>query len=434
MTALSSPAVVRENTHLNIILRTSCRVCGSHALLPVLSLGNHAISDFVVNNLHPPVAPLELVLCDANNGGCGLLQLRHTADQNFLYRNYWYRSSLNQTMRDALADITQSIERLVGLQPKDVVLDIGSNDNTLLRSYRTSGVKRIGFEPARSLMTYADDPDITVFNDYFTAEAFRQLTSHPARAITSIAMFYDLEDPNQFTADVKSILAEDGLWIIQMMYLPTMLAHNIFDNICHEHLEYYSLLSLQALLGRHDLKVIDVELNDVNGGSYRTYITHTDNKTLAPFPGAANRLRTLREEEHALKLEKAAPYQEFADRAQDLKRQCVDFIRDEVSRGKTVYVYGASTKGNTLLQYYGLDNSVITAAAERNPDKWGKRTVATNIPIISEEDARAAKPDYFLVLPWHFLPEFQRREQAYLSSGGKFIVPLPTFRIIDAKT
>lgn len=433
--ATISPAVsVRQHTHLNIILRTSCRVCGSHALTPVLSLGNHAISDFVNSHHQPPAAPLELVLCDVKSGGCGLLQLRHTADQNFLYRNYWYRSGMNQTMRTALSDITQSAERLLALQPGDVVVDTGSNDNTLLRSYQTPQLKRIGFEPARSLMSYADDHDITVFNDYFNAPTYWQLTHRPARVITSIAMFYDLEDPNQFTADVKSILAQDGLWIIQMMYLPTMLAHNIFDNICHEHLEYYSLLSLEALLQRHDLKVIDVELNDVNGGSYRAYITHRENEAITPLPGAADRLTALREQERTLKLEEATPYQAFADRVTTLKHQCVNFIRDEVTQGKTVYVYGASTKGNTLLQYYGLDNSVITAAAERNPDKWGKRTVATNIPIISEEEARAAKPDYFLILPWHFLKEFRQREAEYLNSGGKFIVPLPEFKIIGAKT
>lgn len=215
-----------------------------------------------------------------------------------------------------------------------------------------------------------------------------------------------------------------------MAYLPSMLLDNIFDNICHEHLEYYSLLSLENLLHRHGLKVIDIELNDVNGGSYRTYITHEENTSITPFEGAEKRLEALRTQEKTMQLDTLTPYHDFAGSVGGIKDKVVSFITEEVAQGKTVYVYGASTKGNTLLQYFGLDHMLITAAAERNPDKWGKKTVGTLIPIISEEDARAAKPDYFLVLPWHFLAEFKEREKEYLSSGGKFIVPLPRFEVI----
>ncbi|MBI3255364.1 MAG: class I SAM-dependent methyltransferase [Candidatus Andersenbacteria bacterium] len=415
---------------------TGCRVCHSQALTNVLSLGNQYVSDFVDDNSEKNSrTPLELVLCDAGQGGCGLLQLRHTTEQQSLYRNYWYRSGINQTMRDALAHVVKSATNLVHLNKGDTVLDIGSNDNTLLKAYNRHDMSRIGFEPATNLMPYAQHPDIRVINDFFAAEPFQKASQgQKARIITSIAMFYDLEDPNRFTADIATSLADDGLWIIQMAYLPTMLLDNIFDNICHEHLEYYSLLSLENLLARHNLKVIDVELNDVNGGSYRIYITHTHNDLLQPPPGADKRIATLRDQEKQLQLDTVTPYKDFAERVGGIKEKVVNFIHEAVKAGKQVYVYGASTKGNTLLQYFNLDHTHITAAAERNPDKWGKKTVGTHIPIISEEEARAAQPDYFLVLPWHFMPEFIKREQAYLQAGGHFIAPLPEFKVIGKET
>lgn len=416
-----------------IRVATSCRVCAHDALAPVLSLGNHYVSDFVDTMTENASAPLELVICNASEGGCGLLQLKHTVDQASLYRNYWYRSGINKTMRDALQDIANKASELAQLQKDDYIIDTGSNDNTLLQSYARSDINRIGFEPATNLMPYAQHPEITVINDFFSAAPFKKKTNGAtAKIVTSIAMFYDLEYPNEFVADITSCLHKDGIWIIQMAYLPSMLLDNIFDNICHEHLEYYSLLSLENLLHRHNLKVVDIELNDVNGGSYRTYITHNDNTTIKPFAGAADHLEALRTQEKTMHLNTLAPYHDFAESVESIKEHVTSFITQAIKKGKTVYVYGASTKGNTLLQYFGLDHTIITAAAERNPDKWGKKTVGTLIPIISEEDARAAKPDYFLILPWHFLKEFKEREQEYLQSGGKFIVPLPTFEIVES--
>ena len=211
-----------------------------------------------------------------------------------------------------------------------------------------------------------------------------------------------------------------------------MLSQNAFDNICHEHLEYYSLLSLENLLYRHNLEVFDVELNDVNGGSFRTYIRHQGGGVALHIPeDAIKRVEKMREDEKNLGLQDRSIYDDFVKRVTDLKDKLNAFIKEEVSRGKKVYVYGASTKGNTLLQFYGLDDKLITAAAERNPAKWGKKTIGTNIPIISEEEARQQKPDYFLILPWHFLGEFKEREKVFFEEGGKFIVPLPEFEVIE---
>ena len=414
--------------------RTTCRVCEG-ALEAVLSLGEQYVSGFVSpGEPDGPKAPLELVLCQQ----CCLLQLRHTVPGEMMYQEYWYRSGTNQTMRDALADISGAVTKLVQLKTGDAVLDIGCNDGTLLGSYTVPGIYKIGFDPAQNLAAFSRQAADKVVVGFFDADRFLaepELKSCHPKVVTSIAMFYDLEDPKKFVMDIQRVMHPTGVWIVQMSYLPLMLKQNDFGNICHEHLEYYSLKSLEYLLGLCDFSVVDAQLNDVNGGSIRAFIRNraADQNAFgdeAYRKQAANRVSRLRESESELGLDLVTPYREFADRVQAIKRDVSSFVKDQVEQNKKVFVYGASTKGNTMLQYFGLDNSVINAAAERNPDKWGKVTVGTHIPIISEAEARAAKPDYFLVLPWHFIEEFKVRERDYLSSTGKFIVPLPQFALI----
>ncbi len=414
--------------------RTTCRSCDSRGLLPVLSLGSQYVSNFVdgPGPSDEVKVPLELVLCDVSQGGCGLLQLRHTVSPDLLYRYYWYRSVVNNTMRDALANVCCSVEKTIPLRSGDLVLDIGCNDGTMLRSYRTKGLKLVGFEPATNLIAEAQAGTTRIINDFFSFQAFQSaFGGAKAKVVTSIAMFYDLEEPNSFVSDVARCLDVDGIWVVQMSYLPSMLMHNAFDNICHEHLEYYSLMSVRNLLDGHGLEVFDVELNDVNGGSFRLYIRHRKPETPPPA-SATERIKEMEQKENALGLQNRTIYDEFAVRLKALKTRLVEFITQETAKGKTVYAYGASTKGNTLLQYFGLDSTLIRGAAERNPDKWGKKTVGTMIPIISEEQARADNPDYFLILPWHFLEGFKTREEQFLNQGGKFIVPLPEFQVIGS--
>lgn len=417
-----------------MIERTTCRICGG-PLKPVFSLGELYVSNFLNPGEDDGIkTPLELVFCRQ----CCLVQLRHTVPPEALYKNYWYRSGTNLSMRNALADIAHKAEELMHFQAGDTVLDIGCNDGTLLASYETVGLYKIGFDPAENLASFSRQVADNVVTDFFGAEIFSQnpqLRARRPKLITSIAMFYDLEDPKKFVADVKEVLHPEGLWIIQMSYLPLMLKQNAFDNICHEHLEYYSLQSLEYLLKLYDLKVIAMELNDVNGGSFRVYIRHqaASDKSIGDATWRdlmTKELHRFREKEAAIALSSLATYKEFAFRVERLKNDIVGFIKEQIKLGKKIYVYGASTKGNTLLQYFGLDHDLITAAAERNPDKWGKITVGTHIPIVSEEEARAAKPEYLLVLPWHFIEEFQNREKDYLMSGGRFILPLPYFALI----
>lgn len=402
-----------------------CRVCGCPDLDALYSLGDLYVSNFVEKQDQGGIkAPLEMVMCTR----CSLVQLRHTAPQELLYSGfYWYRSGVTDTMKQALRNITESVEQRIALKTGDVVLDIGSNDGTMLRTYATPGLITVGVEPASNL---ADEGrrGLTYFiNDFWTLDAYKKVVPKKAKVITAIGMFYDMEDPNQFIRDAALAMEEDGMFVAQLMCLKNMLDSNDVGNICHEHLEYYSLAALEYLFEQNGLTLIDIEFNLVNGGSYRVYAGLKDGHPPV-VQGAAERLAHFRAQERDMTSKKV--HMDFFARIEENKRQCVDFIRAQKAKGKRIWVYGASTKGNTILQYYGLDHTLIEAASERSPEKWGKFTVGTGIPIVSEEEARKAKPDYFLVLPYAFFEEFYKREEAWRKGGGQFILPVPQFRIV----
>jgi len=407
---------------------TECRSCGSTNLTNILSLGLQYPSNFIeLNSISDKreQIPLELIFCEKKD--CGLLQLKHTASRESLYKEYWFRSGLNEKMVEALNDITKSVEKRISLSENDIVLDIGCNDGTLLRSYQ-SKVRLVGFEPASNLVDEAKEGTDLIINNFFSFYEFVQhFPNERIKVITSIAMFYDLEDPNSFVSDIVNCLDQDGIWVIQMAYLIPMLELNAFDNIVHEHLEYWSLKSLKRLLEEHDLEIFDVELNDVYGGSFRIFVKTKKNDKI----NIQNSVDEFLKKEDEFGLEKKETYLNFANRVNSLKNKLNDFIKKEISNGKLIYAYGASTKGNTLLQFYNLNNKLISKAADRDSKKFGKMTIGSNIPVISEEQARDEKPDYFLVLPWHLVDFFKERENEFLNNGGKFIVPLPDFKIIS---
>lgn len=406
--------------------RTTCRVCGWSDLTFLFSLGEQYVSDFPEFPAKPSSGkvPIDLELCR----DCGLVQAKHTAPQDFLYtRFYWYRSGVTQTMRDALRNVSEDIEDLMDLQSGDIVLDIGSNDGTLLRSYSIGDLHLVGVEPATNLAEEGQQGITTFIPEFWSKEVYQERVPQKAKVITALGMFYDLEDPNQFVADIAECLADDGLFVAQLMCLQNMIDLGDVGNFAHEHLEFYSLASLDYLYIRHDLQIIDVETNNVNGQSYRIYARKVGS-SIKPKLGAKDRAKRIVSAESSL--EDLHYYQEFFDRIEENKRVVVEFIEDAVANGKNVWVYGASTKGNVILQYYGLDCRLISGAAERSPEKWGRVTVGSNIPIRSEKEAREAKPDYFLVLPYTFIDEFVEREAEFLARGGHFIVPLPEMRII----
>jgi len=412
-----------------------CRACHSQELISVLTLGNLAVSDFVDN---PKIdtgikAPLELILCDPKSSGCGLLQLRHTVSNEAMYRNYWYRSGINQTMIDELEDISLRAANIAGLRSGDFVIDIGANDGTLLRGYKVQGLNTIGFEPANNLYDYGKIGTTKIVNDFFNHAAWAtSFGQRKAKVITAIGMFYDLDDPNSFLDDVCKCLDDSGVFIVQMMYMPIALERNAFDGICHEHLEFYTMKSLENLLHRHGLEVFDVQMREeINEGSVRFYICKKT-ALAEKFNSSESKRRVsqLRISEEEMQLEELSTYKKFVQRVENARDLTLNFLRQQIANGKKIHGYAASTKGNTTLQYYEITSDLVEVIADRNPTKWGKFTVSSGIPIISESDSRAQNPDYYFVLAWHFLPEFIARESEFLERGGQFIVSMPDFRII----
>ena len=413
----------------------ACRICKSKDLTPIISLNEQYIATFTPKKDEslslPNKFPLDLVRCDINKNtkGCGLVQLLHSIPKEFLYKRYFYKSGINKTMNENLCEIVQEAISKIKLNENDLVLDIGCNDGTLLKNYQEMNLQIVGFDPAENMAEFSKKTGAEIIIDYFNENSFKKrFGSKKAKIITSIAMFYDLDDPNIFVKDISKILDNEGVWIIELSYLPLMMKQNAFDTIVHEHLEYYHLKVLEQLFFKHGLKVMDVFLNNVNGGSIRLFIKHKDQNL---SKDASSRIKKIKNDEEALRLDTEKPYIEFYNRCEKLKEKTISFIKNEKEKGKKIFAYGASTKGNTLLQFYGIDNKIIEKVADRNSDKWGRRTVGTDIQIISEEEARKSNPDYFFILPWHFLDEFIDREQDFLNNGGKFIVPLPDFKIIS---
>lgn len=405
-----------------LVTLTHCRVCNSKKLLAILSLGQIRLSEYRKDNRKPAAYPLTLVLCQQ----CLLLQLKHAAPQSVLYTdNYGYRSGINQTMAAELKEIVQKSLLSYGKKKKGmIVVDIGANDGTLIKQYPPS-LYRVAVEPIKKLAKMAKAHANIVINDFFNVNTFtKAMGKKKADIVTVISCFYDMPDPNAFVADLKEITDEEGIIVIQQNYLKSMLSLNAFDNIVHEHLEYYSMHSMTNLLARHGLEIFHVEQTPINGGSFRTYIARLGQRKRTPSVSALMR------QEKTLKLHTKAPYLAFAKRVQENKSKLRAVIQKAERHGEKVYVYGASTRGNTLLQYFGLTNKLLTAAVERNEEKWGTKIASLGIPIISEEQARKEKPAYMLVLPWFFKDEFVKRERAYLKGGGKLIFPLPKMKIV----
>lgn len=413
--------------------RQTCRVCGSTTLTPVIDLGAQYLQGSFVKEgtLMPPRRKLatQLVRCDVtqNENGCGLLQLAHSFPPEILYANYWYRSGTNETMRNHLAGIVESAMSLVGAK-SPTVLDIGCNDGTLLSCY-PKGARRFGVDP--SDIANEIGGDVTVVNTIFPSQqATAKLPEGEFDVVTSIAMFYDLENPTEFASEIRRLLKHDGIWIFEVSYLPLMLLQNSFDTICHEHLEYYGLFVLERIAQLAGLRIFKVQINDINGGSIRCYACHGSNNEYGTAEDQAF-IHRLRIREFEAELDTDKPYFEFQERINKARNDLNSLLFDIRARGERIHIYGASTKGNVLLQWYGINRVMVDCAADRNPQKVGSRTLGTDIPIVSEQESRAAKPDYYLVLPWHFRREFLERERETIMAGTKMIFPLPKVDVVS---
>jgi SAM-dependent methyltransferase len=413
---------------------TRCRICANDNLVSVLDLGEQCLTGvFPKDGDHVPTSgPLELVKClverDADH--CGLIQLRHSYDSSEMYGdNYGYRSSLNRSMVEHLGNIVRRLLDLVPLRRDDLVLDIGSNDGTLLSFYPSDGPELFGMDPTAKKFARFYPPHARAIAEFFSAEQFRvQHGDRAAKIVTSIAMFYDLDDPTGFMRQIREILAADGIWYLEQSYLPTMLAVNAYDTVCHEHVEYYALRQIKYMTDRTGLKIVDVVMNQTNGGSFGVTVARRE----APYPEATARVAAMLQAEASEGIGGLERYQVFRREVfahRDMLQQLLKRLRDE---GRLVLGYGASTKGNVILQFCGITTREIPYIAEVNPDKFGCYTPRSKIPIISEAAARAMNPEYFLAFPWHFKPSLLQREVAFLQRGGRMIFPLPHIEIVAA--
>jgi NDP-4-keto-2,6-dideoxyhexose 3-C-methyltransferase len=400
----------------NYISHDSCRLCGHKPLDPLLDLGEQFISDFVNKELvgSGRKAPLNLVKC----GNCTLIQLRDTAPQELLFTgNYWYKSGVTQTMRKALHDLYEVGIKESNLLSGDYVLDIGANDGTLLEFFKEDFIT-VGCEPALNLQSELTGRCDYVLDKLWSIDELQKKLDIDVKKrfklIYAIGMFYDLDKPVEFVQDIAKCLDENGVFISQLMCLQSMLNANDLGNICHEHIEYYSFESLKYLFEKCDLEIYKIEVNDINGGSYRIFARKFKKGSIS-FEENVN-------EETLLNFKKEIEIN---------RKLCVDFIREERAKGKKTHLYGASTKGNTILQYYKLTSDEIDFASERSEPKLGLFTIGTGIPIVSEEFSREQNPDYYFVMPWAFIDEFVERERDWLKRGGKFILPLPKFKILS---
>jgi len=406
---------------------SACRVCASTALTTVVDLGDMALTGVFPKPSDPvvPKGPLRLVRCDC----CGLTQLADRYDLSKLYgNNYGYRSGLNRGMVRHLGGIVADIETRVTLSPNATVIDIGANDGTLLSAYSSTHLRRLGVDPSAEKFRkyYHHQTDLIV--DFFPSQQVEDwLHGSKAMVITSIACFYDLEDPLAFAQAVRHFLADDGVWIFEQSYLPTMLAANAFDTICHEHVEYYSLAVIDKIVRAADMQVHSVTLNDANGGSFRVWATAKGSQLFPPD----GTLSVLLEKESALGLETEIPWASFNKNLNEICQRTRAFLTNEVAAGRKVLGYGASTKGNVLLQRAGIDSSLLPAIVEVNEEKFGCVTPDGGIPIISEAEGKVLRPDAYLVLPWHFRSGIVEREQVFLSAGGRLVFPMPSFEVVS---
>lgn len=409
-----------------------CRVCGNRDLVKVLDLGSQAATGMFPKSAAERVfiGPLELVKCVENPSAdtCGLVQLGHRYDPSLLFGDhYGYRSGLNSSMVAHLRGKAERIKQRVGLTSGDVILDIGSNDGTFLAALFEPGVTALGMDPSAEKFRKHYRPEIQMVPEFFSGASFRRhFGNRKLKVVTSIAMFYDVDEPLTFMQEIASLLADDGIWVFEQSYFPSMVEQTSYDTVCHEHQEYYALKQIVWMTARAGLAVIDVELNNINGGSFSVIAAPKTSSHVT----SVNAVQQLLASEQHTGFGSLALYEDFRDRVFRHRGELLQTLHARSKQGKVTLGYGASTKGNVILQFCGLTPNELPAIAEVNPDKFGCLTPGTHIPIISEQEAHALRPNSFLVFPWHFRQNLLEREARFLDSGGEMIFPLPRIEAV----
>lgn len=405
-----------------------CRICGNPQLERVLDLGEQMLTGVFPREKGADITtgPLHLVKCSGDGDGdvCGLLQMEHSYDLGEMYgENYGYRSGLNASMVAHLHNKVKRVMGLVELRDGDLVIDIGSNDSTTLQAYPSQGLSLVGVDPTGIKFHSYYPPHIQLIPDFFSSKLVEaRFPGKKAKVVTSFSMFYDLEDPMGFMQQVFDVLADNGVWVFEQSYMPTMLDANSYDTVCHEHLEFYALRQIKWMADRVGFKIVDVEFNDVNGGSFSITVSkaHGD-ATVLPA------VQAILDDERTRGLDTLQPFREFSDRVEASRKELLAFLAEAKAQGKRVAVLGASTKGNVLLQYCGFTTADVECVGEVNAEKFGCFTPGTWLPIVNENDLLANEPDYLLVLPWHFRNFFMTNRKW---KTAKLVFPLPRLDVV----
>ncbi len=408
-----------------------CRICDNENLVSILNLGNQALTGvFPSEGEVIEIGPLEIVKCfsEDKDKSCGLLQLKHNYEMEKLYGdNYGYRSGLNKSMVRHLEDIVAKIEKTINLEDEDLIIDIASNDGTLLASYKNTKLDLLGIDPTvTKFKTYYPDY-IDHVADFYSEKIVKLARGDKkAKVVTSISMFYDLPLPLLIMREIVNVLDDEGIWVVEQSYMPNMINNTSYDTICHEHLEFYALRQFKWMADKADLKIIDIEFNDTNGASFCLTLA----KKNSSYKEASDKINEFLNNEEKNGFNDLDIYQKFKEHSEQHAAKLKNTLLELKKNGGKIFGYGASTKGNVLLQYCGLTKEDIPFIADVNEYKHGRFTPGTMIPIISEDEAKKLKPDYFLVLPWHFKKNIIEREDVFIKNGGKLIFPLPEIEII----
>jgi hypothetical protein len=404
-----------------------CRICGNHNLVGILDLGKQMLTGVFPKSKDDEVTvgPLKLVKCYGDNA-CGLVQMEHSYDLGEMYGdNYGYRSGLNASM---VAHLKAKVKRILSknqLKPGDLVIDIGSNDSTTLQAYPAIDLNLVGIDPTGKKFKSFYPSHIKLIPDFFSSNLVKQsFPNHKAKVVTSFSMFYDLEAPLDFMREVHEILDDDGIWVFEQSYMPTMLETNSYDTVCHEHLEFYALKQIQWMANNIGFKIIDVEFNDINGGSFSITVKKANGDQ-----SIINEIQKILDAEVEMGLDTLRPFAEFEERVKQTRNNLLKFIYDVKSSGKTIAALGASTKGNVLLQYCGITTNEVSCVGEVNVEKFGCFTPGSWLPIISEDDLLSQNYDYLIVLPWHFKSFFVGQDKFKKTT---LVFPLPTFELVSS--
>jgi hypothetical protein len=402
-----------------------CRSCNGNKLKKIFNLGNQKLTGFFLDhrNQDIPSGSLSMVFCES----CKLLQLENSLEPTVMYgQNYGYMSSLNKSMLTHLKSKSHKLKKIANLKSGDLIIDIGSNDGSFLGFFEKK-YKLIGIDPTIKKLKKFYRKDIVKIDNFFEKKLIRNHTNKNAKIITSISMFYDLENPQRFSQEVYDVLQDDGIWHLEQSYMPMMLKHNSYDTICHEHLEYYSLTTIKNIFDKSGFKIIDLEFNNINGGSFAITLAKKKSKNYTENSKLVN---WLLKKEDIFNYNHPKSFQDFFENVQKHKKILRDLLLNLKDMKKNVIGYGASTKGNVILQYCNINSNLISYVGEVNKYKFNKFTPGSKIKIISESKARLLKPDYFLVLPWHFKSFIINKEKDFLSKKGRLIFPLPDIEII----